>query len=131
MIIKLTVNDNDFTQILKNFAQRIESVNNFYTDPEAELREYRNDTEKFREYWRCIADNNDAYDSIIIEKFIQMISSKLTTYCRKNCVKKTADYVLDNVKISVHKSIDGGWQNHENVYIFMNADNFDSRVICL
>lgn len=127
MILKLTFNDNDFTQYIEDFLQR--SHNDFRVIVMQYTRDrYDNDIEfslKMRDVLDLIekvkikptSSNKDDLAGILKRALLYWISTNERT-------KDTYDYLKDNIEISYVKAVKSKWENGEVVYWFIDYNKY-------
>lgn len=127
VILKLTFNDNDFTQYIEDFLQR--SHNDFRVIVMQYARDrYDNDIEfslKMRDVLDLIEkvkikptpSNKDDLANILKRALLYWISTNERT-------KDAYDYLKDNIKISYVKAVKSKWENGEVVYWFIDYNKY-------
>ena len=124
MIIKLTVNDNDFTEVLEGFANNlIDRIRDFYRErPDGmnELDYYRAYRERERGITAVLGretkESLTKEDKILIKLAINTAWIKYIDRLHKE--EKTKDYLKDNLKIKIGFDYTDKWENGEAVYYF-------------
>lgn len=123
VILKLTFNDNDFTQYIEDFLQG--SHNDFRVILMQYTRDrYDNDIEfplKMRDVLDLIekvkikptSSNKDDLANILKRALLYWISTNERT-------KDAYDYLKDNIEISYVKAVKSKWENGEAVYWFID-----------
>lgn len=120
MIIKLTVNDNDFYNIMYNFIIKMWH----YTDTKYskdlspdELNQLIKEIDEHDAIIRLINPNIDTKLSKENEdKVIEYIKKNFERYLDKHASKDTKEYLLKNLKISFQESFKDKWENGEAFY---------------
>lgn len=127
VILKLTFNDNDFTQYIEDFLQR--SHNDFRVIVMQYARDrYDNDIEfslKMRDVLDLIEkvkirptpSNKDDLAGILKRALLYWISTNERT-------KDAYDYLKDNIEISYVKAVKSKWENGEVVYWFIDYNKY-------
>lgn len=127
VILKLTFNDNDFTQYIEDFLQR--SHNDFRVIVMQYARDrYDNDIEfslKMRDVLDLIENvkikstpsNKDDLANILKRALLYWVSTNERT-------KDTYDYLKDNIEISYVKAVKSKWENGEVVYWFIDYNKY-------
>lgn len=127
VILKLTFNDNDFTQYIEDFLQR--SHNDFRVIVMQYARDrYDNDIEfslKMRDVLDLIENvkikptpsNKDDLANILKRALLYWISTNERT-------KDAYDYLKDNIEISYVKAVKSKWENGEVVYWFIDYNKY-------
>lgn len=128
MIIKVTFNDNDFTQILENFfsEQNLNSVmyylKRFEKDDDIEtLKNYRKYHKLILEYTNKISENT--INDVEIAEFIKILKDSITDYISDK-YKENLEYLSKSLNISIQKSLTDKWENGEVVYYFIRCDKY-------
>lgn len=124
MILRITVNDNDFTEYLEQFAEDIELFNytrkltaeNMSVDA---LYEHIKSKERFRELFY----NTEKYTPELAEELCNLIRKHWEIWVT-NCLKleewqddDTREYLIKEFKVKFQKSLTPKWENGEVVYI--------------
>lgn len=122
MIIRMTVNDNDFTYIIESFSSCMYSQDTCFPSDE-NMRKIYYDNKTFRELWCEITNGKGELCNEDEEIFIDIIKQKYVRYIsnRFDDEEDTKKYLLDKFKVSAQKSITPHWENGEVVYTFVNA----------
>lgn len=127
VILKLTFNDNDFTQYIEDFLQR--SHNDFRVIVMQYARDrYDNDIEfslKMRDVLDLIekvkikptSSNKDDLANILKRALLYWVSTNERT-------KDAYDYLKDNIEISYVKVVKSKWENGEVVYWFIDYNKY-------
>lgn len=125
MILRITVNDNDFTQYLEQFAQDPAIVNytriridnkTLSTD---ELLEFFNSHQRFSELFY----NTIKYTPELATELCNMITKNWELFVKymlkleKWQDEDTREYLIKNFEVKFQKSLTPKWQNGEVVYI--------------
>lgn len=130
MIIRLSVNDNDFTQqiepYMKNFVCYIRELM-----PEQDLGE--NPTFEQVYAWRLRDKRinsimNPNITAILTDKdkkyIVQQVRNTFVTYCDNHFDKDTAEYLKKNLNVKVLSRVEDKWENGEAIYWFQHADKY-------
>lgn len=120
MIIRITLNDNDFDGTLSAFLDYISK--------------------------RCPIKFTDDFDTYIQNetRWNQIFNGTLELtegnkeFVRTNIIEAWRDfgnirsqYLIKNFEVSFVESVNGEWENGEVYYLFLNAANTDRRWVCL
>lgn len=113
MIIKMTLNDNDFSEVIESFIQRL-----YYGYP---VRESGNgdffamikERKHFMELY-----NNDDFTEEEKEWFIEVITKAWNQHINNRTDK---EYLQKNFVCKIVESITGKWENGEAFYFFPGA----------
>lgn len=130
MIIRLSVNDNDFTQqiepYVKNFVCYIRELM-----PEQDLgenptfEEVYNWRQRDKEINRLMNPNSSV---VLTDKDKRVIVSQIKrtfgVYCDNHFDKDTANYLKKGLNIKVLTRIEDKWENGEAIYWFQHADKY-------
>ena len=130
MIIRLSVNDNDFTQqiepYVKNFVCYIRELM-----PEQDLgenptfEEVYNWRQRDKEINRLMNPNSSV---VLTDKDKKVIVSQIKrtfgVYCDNHFDKDTANYLKKELNIKVLTRIEDKWENGEAIYWFQHADKY-------
>lgn len=121
MIIKMTVNDNDFTQSLENFCENLFVKLCFRQDPkeitdETISKHYETQREVLRILNPNITSELTDEDKLVIRFVV------FEVWCNhideQNMSEHTKKYLKDNFKCSVSFDFKDEWENGEAVYYF-------------
>ena len=130
MIIRLSVNDNDFTQqiepYVKNFVCYIRELM-----PEQDLgenptfEEVYNWRQRDKEINRLMNPNSSV---VLTDKEKRVIVSQIKrtfgVYCDNHFDKDTANYLKKGLNVKVLTRIEDKWENGEAIYWFQHADKY-------
>lgn len=130
MIIRLSVNDNDFTQqiepYVKNFVCYIRELM-----PEQDLgenptfEEVYNWRQRDKEINRLMNPNSSV---VLTDKDKRIIVSQIKrtfeVYCDNHFDKDTANYLKKGLNVKVLTRIEDKWENGEAIYWFQHADKY-------
>lgn len=130
MIIRLSVNDNDFTQqiesYVKNFVCYIRELM-----PEQDLgenptfEEVYNWRQRDKEINRLMNPNSSV---VLTDKDKRVIVSQIKrtfeVYCDNHFDKDTANYLKKGLNVKVLTRIEDKWENGEAIYWFQHADKY-------
>ena len=123
MIIRMTVGDNDFTDIIESFASYMFFQDTCFPSDE-NIRKLYNDDKVFRNLWSEVTNGTGKLSNEDKEIFIDIIKQKYTCYIQRRLDDSDVEYqnyLLDNFKVSLQESITPHWENGEVVYMFINA----------
>ena len=141
MIIKYTFNDNDFTQIIEKYLDEygpfyafnyksIEEMNGFSNL----VRQYDNYNDKYNEEKGL---TNDEYKKLK-DKILKLLNLNFRRYIENispnsnwstpgfnaKDLQEEKDYIFDEIKISLVKSIPDQWENGEVVYFVTSNETY-------
>ena len=130
MIIRLSVNDNDFTQqiepYVKNFVCYIRELM-----PEQNLgenftfEEVYNWLKKDKEINRLMNPNSSVVLTDKDKKFIvDQVKRTFGVYCDNHFDEDTANYLKKGLNVKVLTRIEDKWENGEAIYWFQHADKY-------
>lgn len=135
MIIKLTLNDNDFTEYIESFLKRFKFQNYYIA-----LEQYDSDNEEdVKAYVKQQTDMEHLLDKIHykeyqltkfdIKQFEKYVKEALAYYLYKHHTLLSNDLEDYNkwVKVKCLKSMNNKWHNDEVVYYFLQQDKY---IIC-
>ena len=141
MIIKYTLKDNDFTQVIEKY---LEEFGPFYV---FNYTKY-NELDEFKKLLKQYDDYNDKYNeekeitkeeynkikfqlhNILMTNFAKYItdikpnSNWSTDGFNAQELQEDKDYILKNIKISIVKSIPDQWENGEVVYFITSNQKY-------
>jgi hypothetical protein len=121
MILRITVNDNDFTEYLEQFAQEPTIPRFFYTTKDPE---YSN-IEAFKQHERLyeLFYNTEKYTPELVDELIARIKKCWELWVRHMLILEdwqdtdTQEYLIKNFEVKFQKSLAPKWENGEVVYI--------------
>lgn len=127
MIIKITFNDNDYTQLIERyldvttsytefFALFSEALNNGDYDTVRKLHEQR---DIFRAY---IRDGITKMSKADKELFEGMLKLEFLSWLKENT--QSYDYLEDNLKITITNRLYSKWENGEVLYYFPSQHKY-------
>ena len=130
MIIRLTVEDNDFTEqierYMKNFVLYIREMM-----PEQDLGE--NPTFEQVYAWRLRDKKinsimNPNITSTLTDKdkkyIVQQVKNTFATFCDNHFDEDTAEYLKKKLDVRVLSRMEDKWENGEVLYWFQHADKY-------
>ena len=133
MIVKYTFNDNDFTQVIEEYLNDFGPFYVFNYPTAQGLDEFKKLLEKYNDY-------NDKYymEKDITKEEYKEIKKKLHTILKANIIQymtsikpnsgwstdgmeaedliRNLKYLINNIKVSIVKSVPDQWENGEVVY---------------
>lgn len=130
MIIRLSVNDNDFTQQIEPYVKKFVCYIRELM-PEQDLGE--NPTFEEVHSWRqrdkeIIRLMNPNSSVVLTDKDKKVIVSQIKktfgVYCDNHFDKDTANYLKKGLNVKVLTRIEDKWENGEAIYWFQHADKY-------
>lgn len=122
MIVKMTVGDNDFTDILESFASCLYVTE---TGPRTDenLMQLIEDFNNFTRLWNEVNNGSGGLTKDDTKTFLDICKRKFSHYVcnRFDDEEETRAYLLKNFRASMQKSLTPRWQNGEVVYVFIGA----------
>lgn len=129
MIIKVTFNDNDFTQVLDEFFAGSLMINltycaEKYTKDESEenIRKYVEIRKEADKYMHLICEGKVFTEDEEIG-FKEMLRKSILDYVRTN-YDEDYDYLSDELVITLQNSVTDHWENGEVLYYFPMHDKY-------
>lgn len=129
MILKITFNDNDYYSVLKNIGESMFGLYSYYRatrlankNDEVSLKEYVENSKSFDKYLRMIQDE-ESFTKQQKEQFIDLIKQNLEAYLEDN-YRTEADYLIEELKVSIIKSVGDEWYNGEILFYFPMNDSY-------
>ena len=114
MIIKMTVKDNDFGDILENFAR---NLNNRITKLPINIEEM-----EWFEQLECMKLLTENHTEEEKELLIRKIKETFSTYVKDVCKDESdVDYLIGKFKVEIIESMTDKWENGEMVYWFQHS----------
>lgn len=122
MIIKMTVGDNDFTDILESFASVLFFAETGDRTDENFAQLYK-DCQEFSRLWNEVNNGSGSLTKDERKNFLDICKRKFVHYVcnRFDDEEETRAYLLQNFRVSMQKSLTPRWQNGEVVYVFIGA----------
>lgn len=141
MIVKYTFKDNDFTQVIEEYLREFGPFYAFNYPSFAGLTEFKELLKKYDNY-------NDKYymEKDITKEEYKEIKKKLHTILKANIIQYMAnvkpgsgwssdgmnsddlirnlEYLINNIKVSIVRSISDQWENGEVVYYITSWNNY-------
>lgn len=127
MILRITVNDNDFTDYLEQFAED-PTITKFYcttTLPEFSGWDAMKKMNRIRELYY----STEKFTPELINELIESIKLNWELWVRHVLQLKewqddaTREYLIKNFKVKVQKTLTPHWENGEVVYICLGYHN--------
>lgn len=132
MIIKLTLNDNDYTGYIEKFLERFKFQNYYIVlkeydkDNEEDIKAYVEGHVKREELLDKVFYKEDELTELDIQQFEEYIKEALAYYLYKHNIMLSND--LEDYKKIVNvkclKTMNNKWQNGEVVYYFLQQDSY-------
>lgn len=132
MIIKLTLNDNDYTGYIEKFLDRFKFQNYYIVlkeydkDNEEDIKAYVKGHVKREELLDKVFYKEDELTELDIQQFEEYIKEALAYYLYKHNIMLSND--LEDYKKIVNvkclKTMNNKWQNGEVVYYFLQQDSY-------
>ena len=128
MLLRITINDNDFTEYLEQFAEdpAICVYTRFRKDlSQDEMLEFFKHNDRFRELFY----NTDKYTPDLINELCESIKYnwelfvKYILHLEEWQDDDTREYLIKNFKVKFQKSLTPRWENGEVVYICLGYYN--------
>lgn len=121
MLIRITVEDNDFTEYLEQFAKDLE----LYSYYHKLIMENKFTHELFTEdeHFRQLFYNTDKYTPELVKELCEIIKHRWKLFVTEILElkyfqdEKTREYLIENFKVKFQKSLTPKWENGEVVYI--------------
>lgn len=112
MIIRITINDNDFTHRLENISRGlISKVGKNFLD--------KKDCDGYMKFDSLTNPNiTDKFTKEQKKFIIDAVSNTIKTIAKKSETPDNAKYIEDNLKISIVDSYKDKWENGEVLYYF-------------
>ncbi len=128
MIIRLSVNDNDFSGYLTQYMQKFSLYMRELTvefDYESEPEKLRDFMKRDRYIRKVLNPNNiEPLSGEDIDFIIQQVHFTFGVFCDKRFDLDVADYLKKQLSVSILSSIEDRWENGEAFYWFLHANNF-------
>lgn len=132
MIIKLTLNNNDYTGYIEKFLERFK-FQNYYTvlkeydkDNEEDIKAYVEGHVKREELLDKVFYKEDELTESNIKQFEEYVKEALAYYLYKHNIMLSND--LEDYKkivdVKCLKTMNNKWQNGEVVYYFLQQDSY-------
>lgn len=115
MIIKITLNDNDFGFLMESFARKIILDPYYISEKTASLEEFHQFFLDCKRYRKCINLESGEYSEEDCRFVEDMVRKHFLQYISNN---DSFDYLSEHFEITVVESITDQWKNGEVYYIF-------------
>lgn len=126
MILKITFNDNDYQKILENIGNKMYGLYSYYRmtrlKSEDKTMEYVENSKLFDKYLGMIQEE-EQFTKKQKEQFIDLIKQNLEAYLEDN-YRTEADYLIEELKVSIIKSVGDEWHNGEILFYFPMNDSY-------
>ena len=124
MVIKMTVGNNDFGELMDSFVGNLSSYLLRCPD-DIEERDGAKQLEVIREIWRVdklinpnVTENHTEEDKRAIKKRIKELFSLVT---EKQVNEETWKYLVDNFCVDIIDCVEDKWENGEMYYWFQHS----------
>lgn len=130
MIIRLTVNDNDFQKELRNYLNQFdwyirELAPEFEKEISFTCESLRNWRQRDKEVSRLFNPNSDVVLTDKDKEFIiAQVKRTFGVYCDNNLHQDIATYLKEKLEVTVLNSMSDKWENGEAFYWFQHANKF-------
>lgn len=125
MIIKMTVNDNDFGEIIEDFGRNL-SMNVLRYPDNIETLDSSIQISILREINLVDKLLNPNVTEEHTEEEIQLIKKRVkdsfALFIHKRVSEDTARYLIDNFQVDIVKSMEDKWENGEMFYWFQHSE---------
>ena len=141
MIVKYTLKDNDFTQVIEEYLKEFGPFYAFNYPTFEGVKKFKNLLEKYDNYRDKYYEDKD----ITLEEFKE-IKSKLLVILKANFIQYISniapnsnwstdginakelqdnkEYILNNIKVTIVTNIPDQWENGEVVYFITNGGKY-------
>ena len=127
MILRITVNDNDFTEVLEQFAEDPTLTHFFCTTKLPEFQSWP--TIKRMDRFRELFYSTEKYTPELIDELIKTVKEHWELWVKHELKledhqdEDTREYLIKNFKCKFQKSLTPKWENGEVVYICLGYYN--------
>ena len=127
MILRITVNDNDFTEYLERFAEDPTITHFFCTTKLPEYSDWQ--TIKKMERFRELFYSTEKYTPELVNELIEGVKLRWELWVKHELKlaewqdDDTRDYLIKNFKVKFQKSLTPRWENGEVIYICLGYYN--------
>ena len=127
MILKITFNDNDFTQVLEEYFEEpifgniIDMVTRAVEKKNTELQEIYLKKYKRADILRRKCNYDDGLNKEEQVEYISLLKESILEFIRTK-YPEDLEYLEDELKITVQKSVTDHWENGEVIYYFTMHD---------
>jgi hypothetical protein len=121
MILRITVNDNDFTEYLEQFANDPTITHFFCTTKLPEYSDWQ--TIKKMDRFRELFYSTEKYIPELIDELVEGVKLRWELWVRHELQLEewqdddTREYLIKNFRVEFQKSLTPKWENGEVVYI--------------
>ena len=128
MIVKLTVNDNDFYSLISGFMKNFYSNaimmdEDYYNGLDANTRYF--EMEKYWELSKLLNPNIDTeWTNERKEILVTAIKRGFHEYAKRRVDAKTLAYLDNELRVSIIKAVEDKWENGEVFYWFQHSNTF-------
>lgn len=130
MILEITFNDNDYTQIIENFldVHRCDSsscIKYLTYKYEDDIDKYRKITGELTRFIMDMYSSKYYIDDKMADKYIEYLKESMEYYIELLCLPKdTKRYLIEELSIRRRKNVSSKWENGETVYWFMMCNKY-------
>ncbi len=121
MIIRLSINDSNYTTHLENFARRINSIRTTSSELLSEILEDNDYRVQYANYITKLNYEQEELSDEEIEKLIMIIKAKYSNFCNICLTPDICEYVKNNTEISYQTTLTPRNENGKTVYIFLTS----------
>ena len=119
MIIRLTLNDNDFTEQLEMFANKLYFMTT--CNPRDFSSQAYDDVHEFNHLWCELLNGSGKLNDEQHARFYELILKKFEYYVESSVKEDSKEYFRKNINIRLQKSLTPRNENGEVVYVIVPA----------
>lgn len=135
MIIKFTLNDNDFTHYIELFLKTPLIIRASDYSKHLQLKLSRNSKDYYKK-WKDISLEREEFLNLLYkcvenkineeeqEKLLKYLKKVFLLYIKATTNDDDYNYIKNNIIIRLNKTIDDKWQNDEVVYYFISNEKY-------
>lgn len=122
MIIRMTVQDNDFTRVVEKYASQfwsnITQIEDLTVENSVRIKK------RHEQINRLLNPNiNEIFTKENTDFIEEQVKLSFAYFCKKN-YRADANYLISNFQVSCRKMVKDKWENCETVYWFQHSASY-------
>lgn len=128
MIIRMTVNDNDFSEIIEPFIKNFIINVCFYKKDENQsyekrVKEYELSEKALKYLNPNLYEDMQSYTQEELDELNSIIKKAFKVYVLEHC-QTNANYLIEKLEVTFQDSFTDKWENSEAYYYFLHSQKY-------